>query len=71
MKACKRPVIPCYTRDKEGDRNEVAIQKMDSMPKSLIGDTLYSCLFRRKETSIAIALNILYLIKYLLVLFII
>ena len=33
MKACKRPVIPCYTRDKEeGDRNEVAIQKMDSMP---------------------------------------
>ena len=32
MKACKRPVIPCYTRDKEGERNEVAIQKMDSMP---------------------------------------
>lgn len=28
MKACKRPVIPCYTRDKEeGDRNEVAMQK--------------------------------------------
>lgn len=32
MKACKRLVIPCYTRDKEGERNEVAIQKMDSMP---------------------------------------